>query len=509
MQTITKINEYAMSHENTRVLRIFLLIATGISLLLVWFAAVGVRGTDQYWYIADALRLVRGESLVTNTYFPGEILRNGEVPSPNYISHNSPMLYLVAIVVSLTSFSVYKSWILLNVIFHFVIAASIFKIVEKYTDQNTSYAATAIYLLSPIAIWQTLNPLLEMYFSVLVATVLLCYVLRDRVFSFWLLFVLLLLGVVSHPIFVLPAFILGAFAIYDKRNVNKACLVFGSVAYFSLVFLCLHRKGVWFPSSFQPSLQVIITSAVPNKSNMFWQYSETLPVIDSEFLIAKLIRAVEIHVLTLRNVPLYVFTNIAILMAIYLTISSFRKWWSILLPLGLFGCLYLAMIVLQQNQPRYQQIVAPVSFVFIGVGIYQLLGKEWLRSRLCVAAVGISMCLIASVSLYIANTARVEANNQKLEVKKLRSLVSTFPESTRFVGINVKPHNPFSYIVSPREMLFVRTDMLEEKSIEKAMELFKPDYYLIMNDVFSVDGVPMGIWESDRFGKLFVYKYER
>ena len=131
MQTITKINEYAMSHENTRVLRIFLLIATGISLLLVWFAAVGVRGTDQYWYIADALRLVRGESLVTNTYFPGEILRNGEVPSPNYISHNSPMLYLVAIVVSLTSFSVYKSWILLNVIFHFVIAASIFKIVEK------------------------------------------------------------------------------------------------------------------------------------------------------------------------------------------------------------------------------------------------------------------------------------------------------------------------------------------------------------------------------------------
>ena len=58
-------------------------------------------------------------------------------------------------------------------------------------------------------------------------------------------------------------------------------------------------------------------------------------------------------------------------------------------------------------------------------------------------------------------------------------------------------------------MLFVRTDMLEEKSIEKAMELFKPDYYLIMNDVFSVDGVPMGIWESDRFGKLFVYKYER
>ena len=75
------------------------------------------------------------------------------------------------------------------------------------------------------------------------------------------------------------------------------------------------------------------------------------------------------------------------------------------------------MIVLQQNQPRYQQIVAPVSFVFIGVGIYQLLGKEWLRSRLCVAAVGISMCLIASVSLYIANTARVEANNQKQEVK--------------------------------------------------------------------------------------------
>jgi len=180
-----------MSYKSTTVLRVLLLIAISFSMLLVWYSAVGVRGTDQYWYIADAFRLVNGEPLVTNTYFPGEILRKGEVPSPNYVHHNSPMLYLVAFFSSATSLSVYKSWILLNTFFHMVVAGSIYKIVGRYTDRNTSLAATTLYVLSPIAIWQAVNPLKKAkvinYFSSVVrwfTLPLYFYFCRKRVFGF-------------------------------------------------------------------------------------------------------------------------------------------------------------------------------------------------------------------------------------------------------------------------------------------------------------------------------------
>jgi len=495
-----------MSYKSTTVLRVLLLIAISFSMLLVWYSAVGVRGTDQYWYIADAFRLVNGEPLVTNTYFPGEILRKGEVPSPNYVHHNSPMLYLVAFFSSATSLSVYKSWISLNTFFHMVVAGSIYKIVGRYTDRNTSLAATTLYVLSPIAIWQAVNPLLEMYFAALVASVLFCFTFRVHIGAFLCLFLLLLLGVVSHPIFILPAIAFGAFALYEKGKSNKLFLLCGSVVYFAFVFLFLQKKGIWFPSSFQPGLRSIITSAVPNKSNMFWHYAETLPVINSEFMISKLVAAVKNHVMTLKYAPLYLFTNLAILLGVFLTVRRFGKWWPVLVPFGLFGCLYLAMIILQQNHPRYQQIVASVSFVFIGIGIYQIFGRAWLVRRSGVAVVALAMCFTAGVSFYIANVARVEAITQKNEVETLREILKEYPEDSRFVGINVKPHNPFSYIISPRDMLFVRTDMLDQKGIEKAVGIFKPDYFLIKNGDYAVDGKLLEVWKSNRFGNISVFQ---
>ena len=147
-----------------------LLFSTLAMLVLVWYGAAGLRGTDQYWYVADVEKLVNNEPLSTNTYFPGVMLRSNVVLDDNPILHNSPMLYVVAFVAS--ALPVYESWIAVNLALHIFVAICIYSLSRKYTRADLAAVVTAFYLLSPIAIWQTINPLLEMYYAGLVLSLI-------------------------------------------------------------------------------------------------------------------------------------------------------------------------------------------------------------------------------------------------------------------------------------------------------------------------------------------------
>ena len=480
------------------------------ALLLVWYGAEGVRGTDQYWYVADVERIVNGTPPVTNTYFPGEILRNNEVPEPNYIHHNSPMLYIVASIASM--FSVYDAWIIANLISHLLVAFVIYSLSRKFTAAGVAALVTSFYLVSPIAIWQTINPLLEMYYSALVGLVLYCYFSRELKWATIALWFLLGLGVVSHPIFLVPALLYGLLWGWENRSSGLKYVLPACAVYFLVFYYLLGQKDLWFPSSFQPDLKAIIASAVPGKSNMFWHYSETLPVLNKELMVSKFVSALKIHTVEIRFIPFYVFTNLAIIAGMYLSVRHFRRYWPVILPLGVFGTQYILMILLQQNHPRFQQIVATVTFLCVAI-VISMIGSEGLKRRLLgsvLAVSGLLICLVL-VNGYMVHSAKQESIGQKSDIQNIIRQIGNemIREESRILVVDVMPHNPMSYALRPAKVLFVRTSMASDSQIDQLIIRFKPDFIVtrMESPSYELKGQSVvGRVRSTRFGELVIYQ---
>lgn len=479
---------------------VLIVLSISIAVALIKFGAAGVRGTDQYWYIADVERIVEGEPLVTNNFFPGVILRGAAVPEENFIMHNSPMLYLVSAVSSV--WNVYNSWIGLNVIFHLIVAACILHVCLRFTNSQIAVLAASFYLISPLAIWQAINPLLEMYFSALTAIVLVCYFNRSISLVRLLLYCFLGLGLLSHPIFVAPAFVCVIFDYFTSPRTRLSAV--GCVSVVLTYVYLLKMNDLWFPSSFQPNLKAIIASVVPGKSNMFWHYSELLPSIDFELLITKFIFAVDQHLFTIRFMPFYMFTNLAIAGLLFLSVCHFKKWYMVLLPILLFFSQYGAMIVLQQNHPRYQQIIISGVFLLIAIVAYQFRDK-WVSKKILWVCLISLWGLLSTTSGYIVSVAREESFYEQAQIEYLEGRFATLPIESRIVSLDLMPHNPLSYIARPREVLFLRTDMLDESGIARAIEIFKPEYFLVGGKDSEVGGLLLDTWESEMFGTISVF----
>lgn len=483
-----------------------LVILSLVSLAIIIYGAAGVRGTDQYWYIADVARLVANEPLVTNNYFPGVMLRTSEIPEVNYIMHNSPMLHIVGF------FSApgneYSVWIAVNTVFHYLIALCIYLCSQKFTNAKLASIVTALYLISPIAIWQTINPLLEMYFGALVALLLSCFYFRaSNTAVNFLLGGLLLLGVVSHPIFIVPSILWFVVSFYEGVRHKHKLIGIQSVLFLALLVFFMLNKDVWFPSSFQPDLMSIIASVVPGQSNMFWHYADRLPEVNADLFVSKFEAGFKKQFFEPKFVFFYMFTNLAIVIAFYLSLFRLRQYSLVLVPLILFGGQYIGMIVLQQNHPRFQQIIALVSFLLIALMLsestffkrYQHNFTKYYLPAFCV--------VLVLLNLFIAHRTReeslFEAKHMALLEEKINQVI---PFDANVAGLDIKPHNPFSYAVRPRNMLFIRTDMVSDVSVNKALHSFEPDYLIVKKQSSFVVGVEVEKWKSELFGELYFYK---
>lgn len=476
---------------------------------ITWYGAEGLRGTDQYWYISDVEKIMNGEELVTNTYFPGAILRTQGVPDKNYIHHNSPMLYVVAAMGDW--FGAYNGWILCNLIYHFLIALSIFLISLRLTSEAAASFVTAFYLVSPIAVWQTINPLLEMYFSVLVALSLLIFFYRDKLMLLRVtLWIVLFVGVVSHPIFLAPAVVYGLVWVYDHWSENRILAIGGAIIYYIVItYLQLH-KDEWFPSSFQPDLRAIIGSVVPGKSNMIWHYSDALPEIDMNFILLKIRIALLKHFFDIKFSVVYIFSNIAILMTAFLITFRTKKTLYVLIVLAIYGLQYLAMIFLQQNHPRYQQIIATVTFVIIAMAIHHFHNDRDIDSKWPVICVGVLMFMITAIAGYMAHTARQQSMSEASDIETLVQGFDVIPKGVRVVSVDLMPHNPLSYILNSRDVLFVRNNLLSREKIDRAIDLFNTDYFIIRKggaaNWINDEMVYVDSLTSRRFGEIEIYQ---
>lgn len=142
-----------------------LLIALGSLIAFVGvvaYGAVGVRGSDQYWYLTDLQMVNAGRGMVANMISPvlwnsAEGFGPGNLPPP---IHHVPVTYLAAMINALVD-NPYLAWVVCDGLLA-VGGAWLLSLVARTVVRPTTAAIVgAVFLLSPQTVWFTLNPLME------------------------------------------------------------------------------------------------------------------------------------------------------------------------------------------------------------------------------------------------------------------------------------------------------------------------------------------------------------
>jgi len=218
---------------------------------------------------------------------------------------------------------------------------------------------------------------------------------------------------------------------------------------------------------------------VPDVSNMLWHFSETLPRLDAALLFNKLSAAVSKQFFNLRSSPFYVFTNLAVL-CLPLLLFRWRRYRDWVLPLVLCFGLYAAMIVLQQNHARFQQIIVVPVFVVLAVAILEM--RHRLQARWVVAiTITLTTLLCGTTSAIFAHHLHQDSEQEAAGIEEFKKLTRVIGEHERIATIGVWRHGPMANLLRPRPYLTIRPNHLSENSVQEALELFKPSVLITQN----------------------------
>ena len=459
---------------NIRLIAVPILLAIFVAVLTI-VGASWIRGSDQYWYLADVERLMANGGLVSNIYFPVSFLGLTEAgASENYIYHNGPMLYLSAWVGKYLG--AFNGWITLNLVFHFFNSVVIFLCSSRITNRSIAITVTSFYLVSPIAIWQSLNVLQEQYFSAVMAVVVICYLNRQNTFARLLLIAGLGLGVLSHPIFVVLAVVYACFVVVEgvvARNLSEVTVGILILVVSLLLKSVTHHV---FPTSWFPDFASLVGGTVPSKSNIYWYLTDAVVTVDMNLMKEKFIDAVNRQFFVLRNAPLYIFTNLSMMGMLYLLLRKWSKLKWIILPAGAVLGAYVCMVLLVQNSHRYQQIVAPVTFIVIAVVVHELGVK--VRRTAVVPCLALFMVIGICLSFYMKQHSELERSSVDALTRDFADVVAESNILVYETGYGSKVDLQLGYILPDAKILRLKPEFLSDAAIGQVLEGFNPEFVL-------------------------------
>jgi len=487
-------------------LNVLLLISLLTTLTLIYVSSsAGLRGTDQYQYTADAETLRTNQPALTNLFFPAKIVRNQAVhEETNYFSHNGPLLHIVA--KSTRSFNVQVTWVLLNCLFHLITASAIYAIARSCTNLSIASIVTTLYIVSPIAFWQASNVLQEQFFGALIALCLIGYYFRKNLAATACLPLCYFIGSLSHPIFVLTGLLHGLSLVVMFLMKRELCLTLIGLLTLVAIFVATTFGTQWFPTQFQPGMKEIITSAIPNYSNMVYHFQPVSPEITTELLLDKLVAAIQKQFFSVKNIPFFIFTNIAgfsLLVLLYWSLIQRRISFYVIAPLIILFGAYVGMIVLQQNHARFQQIISPATFLILALLIYQI------RFNVVKPLVFVVFSFIA-VDVVYAQYLRKQAVLQSKAISELSVQLGSLPSDTKILSVDVREHGALAYALRPKKVLTINTNLMDNDSILSAIELFDANIILIKgnNELLLSEGLSLqSEIDSPHFGKLKLYQH--
>lgn len=491
--------------ENTRHTSLFILYLITVTMLTaILLGAHGVRGTDQYWYLADVTTLIEGREPLSNLYFPRIFIEGQE--HANFFIHNGPALHLSAQLGKLIG--AFNGWLAVNLISHLITAACIYLSAIRYTSRPISTACCFLYLVSPIAIWQSMNMMQEQFYGALLATIVLAFSYRSTKAAKIYLHLVLICSIAIHPVFTAIGLAYILTCIFKSFQRKKTAELLGMLILAAVCGVVYHLYYFIFPTTFQPTVLSVIRGSVPNLSSMLWHYSDSLPAIDSALLFYKLRVAAAQHT---HEFFVYFYTNLAALSAVYLLLFSRqpKQRRNLICLLCFILGLYFAITVLMQAQPRYQQIFASASFLLIALALNDI------RAYLSTTTKNIVFTTIASatitIGVYLCYTANVQAKQEEHSLAQIAIGLESLPSGSNIMLVNSDHETKLAYILSPRKVLSVKTHLLTTETYQRTIEIFQPGFIVSTRPIaqFPVENRRLDTLYTDYLGSFYLYQIDK
>lgn len=419
-----------------------------ISGAIILLCPVYLRGSDQYWYTADAASIAHGFHTGTNNLFPNSFTGNWNAPQRPFV-HNRPIIYLVGMADMIIGHTVF-SWRLVNTVLLLLTVGCVRKGVEWILRGNVSEGSTVrfgiiagiLYLLLPFNFWlvfQPLSTIADAFFTAFIFLYILPRWLKARgkkQIGWWILLIAVSVLAVFDRKDYLLLLILGVTAwLWGSRQLWSKYLW-----YVPVLILVVGLVSPLFPGHLItkfPVYRLILESRPGGGNNMvsfldphIGNYSLSALV---RILIPKAFHNLKIQFLPeLKLFPFYYVFNMILLLIIAGIVKGWKRIFNqkIKSYCWLTGGILLSFFVLilvYQNHYRYMVSLLPVMLVvaFCMVAyLYRRYNKQQYRISL-VAMLIMGMFLIMNIGLTVSGlkAAGKEQENAVMLGKELNQYV--------------------------------------------------------------------------------------
>jgi hypothetical protein len=390
---------------------VYLAITAAYLVLAVYAAASGPRGSDQFWYISDVTTLMAGSPPYTNVIYPGTMIREKMPPEATPFVHHTLTLYLAAALGTILG-GAYPGWIAMTMMATLAAAWLVSRVVKRLADEPAALWAFAIFLLWPTVFWQSVNMLQEGFFVLFVAAIVYLFLrLRQTVWHYLLLELLLLVAALCSPFFVPLLFLTPLTMLVHFGRPVRWPIVLVAAGLLAATVAVLAVEPVLFPAAFQPGLAGILRGVDPiSRSNMVWQARVELPELSPHYVWLKFVWAVQSQFAgDQAGLVFYWPVNLTILLALLLLWRHRGAAERRLAGLtALLLLMYAGVVVCHQNQFRYGIFILPATIPCAVVLLARLGGRPALR-WLVPAAGALALAAFLAIDVTSAQRIRGEA----------------------------------------------------------------------------------------------------
>lgn len=474
--------------------------------MLVYLAAAvaafrGLRGSDQYWYVAEMASILDGTAPFTNYYYVGAIFRSGFVEGTNVFAHHTAVHYMALPLSSVLG--PYLGWIATGVVLT-ALSAFLFRwlIADATGSEWAGSIGSAAYLLSPLIYWSSVNVLQESYQGAVVVLLGFCvYRSVGSVRWAWVTLGVLALGCGIHPIFKIATLTYACAAPWIV-GASARPLIRGMVSAAALVAVIVSAwaGSTVFPMTPTHASVLVATEGITNAVG-YLEFDLATPSI--ELVVRKTLRAMKDHVTMLAE-PSAVYYSVFYLtlfglmaLAVALRREGERR------LLVLFGLTILMLVgyagvtSLHQLQGRYLMVAYPLTFLCSAIGVTLLLDRAspdgaWATRGRTAAVLCAALFTLGSLGVDGLMARRIgrQAKSEAAESLRLQQLVDVLEPDARMVGLMPAASPVNAALVgnacAPRPYLWLLSELLEDPRTGEILKQYEADTLLAERSVTDV-----------------------
>jgi hypothetical protein len=424
--------------------RLLLALCLGGVIALTAVSAVGVRGSDQFWYVADVESIARGDGATTNTVFPATLLQAAAEP-PYSSTHNLPLLYLVAPLAGLIGG--YGAWLLLNVASVLAISLLIRSLLVPRVEEPLANLSAALFAVMPATFWQACQPLADASIALLVMLSVWSLLRPEPAPTRWpVAYLAMLAAALCREVFALPL-LLTAWLYWRWSGRERRARLAAAAGMVLLAGAALWAKGSLLPQQLELSLAETVWRLLASEADemrLYFDLGQPAPPM-AELLSAtgsRLAQAFAEHFMpSWRQSVFYLPFNLLVAIAASGWLASRREAAEgrlLLVTTGLLA-VHLVTLTLLHASFRYGFVITAPLLV---AAVWRL--RRWLRpaSGLALALWGAALVAGLSVDLALADKSRRDGRAvQELTAASRQALegVVAAGETLAFEAADVAP----------------------------------------------------------------------